>query len=127
MANLNIVTLLGRLAKDPELRRTQNDIPVTTFSVAVNRRGKDQGVDFIDVVCWRNQAEFVCRYFSKGMAIFVEGSIQTRTWKDKNGNNRKAVEVVAYNVQFAEPKRDNSPAASPDYEEIADANDDLPF
>ena len=126
MANLNIVTLLGRLTKDPELRRTQNDIPVTTFSVAVNRRGKDQGVDFIDVVCWRNQAEVVCRYFSKGMAIFVEGSIQTRTWKDKDGNNRKAVEVVAYNVQFAEPKRDGGPAVSPDYEEIAD-EDDLPF
>lgn len=126
MANLNIVTLLGRLAKDPELRRTQNDIPVTTFPVAVNRRGKDQGVDFIDVVCWRNQAEFVCRYFSKGMAIFIEGSIQVRTWKDKDGNNRKAVEVVAYNVQFAEPKRDGGPAVSPDYEEIAD-EDDLPF
>ena len=126
MANLNIVTLLGMLTKDPELRRTQNDIPVTTFSVAVNRRGKDQGVDFIDVVCWRNQAEFVCRYFSKGMAIFIEGSIQARTWKDKDGNNRKAVEVVAYNVQFAEPKRDGGPAVSPDYEEIAD-EDDLPF
>ena len=126
MANLNIVTLLGRLTKDPELRRTQNDIPVTTFSVAVNRRGKDQGVDFIDVVCWRIQAEFGCKYFSKGMAIFIEGSIQTRTWKDKDGNNRKAVEVVAYNVQFAEPKRDGGPAVSPDYEEIAD-EDDLPF
>ena len=61
------------------------------------------------------------------MAIFVEGSIQTRTWKDKDGNNRKAVEVIAYNVQFAEPKRDKSPAASPDYEEMADPDDDLPF
>lgn len=82
------------------------------FTLAVNRSyvksGSERQTDFIDVVAWRSTAEFVSRYFSKGQLVAVEGSIQTRTYQDKDGNNRKAVEVVANNVHFAEPKRDNS-------------------
>lgn len=109
---INTAILMGRLTADPELRHTPNDIPVTSFTLAVNRSyvksGSERQTDFIDVVAWRSTAEFVSRYFSKGQLVAVEGSIQTRTYQDKDGNNRKAVEVVANNVHFAEPKRDNS-------------------
>ncbi len=141
MANLNKVMLIGRLAADPELRRTQSDLAVTSFSVAVNRRyNKDQAqqaVDFIDVVAWRNQAEFVTKYFKKGSAIFVSGSLQVRPWKDKDGNNRRAVEVVADDIQFVDSKKDSgaAPAAAApsfstgapsDFEEMT-GEDELPF
>ncbi len=108
---LNQVSIMGRLTADPELRHTPNDVAVTTFTVAVNRsyvkQGSERQADFIDVVAWRNTAEFVCRYFKKGQMIAVTGSIQTRTYQDREGKNRKAVEVVADNVYFTE-SRNNS-------------------
>ncbi|MDQ5984071.1 MAG: Single-stranded DNA-binding protein [Eubacteriales bacterium SKADARSKE-1] len=109
---LNTVVLMGRLTADPELRHTSNNIAVTSFTLAVNRsytkNGAERATDFIDVVAWRNTAEFVSKYFSKGQLVAVQGSIQTRTYQDKDGNKRKAFEVVADNVHFAESKRDNS-------------------
>ena len=104
---LNVVILMGRLVAAPELRQTPNGVSVCAFRIAVNRRySKDgeQQADFIDIVTWRQCAEFVSRYFSKGRMIIVEGSIQTRNYEDKNGNKRTAVEVVANNVQFGESK-----------------------
>ena len=87
---LNQVSLMGRLTADPELRHTPNDVAVTTFTVAVNRsyvkQGAERQADFIDVVAWRNTAEFVCRYFKKGQMIAVTGSIQTRNYQDREGN-----------------------------------------
>ena len=112
MANINKVILIGRLVADPELRQTQSGIPVTSFTIAINRRfnkaGEQPQADFIDIVCWRQQAEFVSKYFSKGKLICVMGSIQTRMYEDKEGKKRKAVEIQADEVQFAEPKGDGS-------------------
>lgn len=108
---LNTAILMGRLTADPELRHTPNDIPVTSFTLAVERSyvksGTDRQTDFIDIVAWRNTAQFVCKYFHKGQLVAVEGSIQTRSYQDKDGNKRKGFEVVADNVHFAEPKRDS--------------------
>ena len=91
---LNQVAIMGRLTADPELRHTPGEIAVTTFTVAVNRsyvkQGAERQADFIDVVAWRNTAEFVCRYFKKGQMIAVTGSLQTRTYQDREGKNRKA-------------------------------------
>lgn len=109
---LNNVVLMGRLTADPELRHTPNGIAVTSFTLAVGRSyskaGSEKATDFIDIVAWRNTAEFVSRYFAKGQLVAVEGSIQTRTYQDKDGNNRKAFEIVASNVHFAEAKREQS-------------------
>ena len=105
---LNKIIIMGRLTRDPELRRTGSGTAVTSFSLAVDRDFKSQSgekeTDFIDVVAWRQTAEFVSKYFSKGKMIIVEGSIQTRSYEDRNGNKRRAVEVVADNVQFGESK-----------------------
>ena len=137
----NLVVLTGRLTADPELKTTANGISVTTFSIAVNRRystGEDRQTDFINIVAWRQSAEFVAKYFKKGNLIGIEGSIQTRRYQDKNGNNRTVFEVVANNVQFVESKRDSSPADSEpasfsnaginDFADLGDAtDDDIPF
>lgn len=129
---LNVAILMGRLTADPELRYTPSNIPVVSFTLAVDRRyksGEDKQTDFINCVAWRNTAEFVGRYFSRGQLVAVEGSIQVRKYTDKNGNNRTAVEVVANNVSFAEGKRDQRAPdveAQSDYAEISD-NGDLPF
>lgn len=105
---LNVSAIMGRLTADPELRHTQNNIAVTAFTVAVDRSyvkpGEDRQADFIDVVAWRGTAEFVCKYFSKGKLIAVSGAIQTRNYEDKNGNKRKAVEIVANDVSFGGDK-----------------------
>ena len=112
---LNKAILMGRLTADPELRHTPNSIAVTSFTLAVNRQFAKQGeqrqADFIDIVAWRNTAEFVSRYMRKGAQIVVVGSIQTRTWKDKQDNTRKSVEIVADEVYFADSKKadDSSP------------------
>lgn len=107
---LNVAVLMGRFVADPELRHTPSGISVTSFTLAVDRSyvkaGAERQTDFIDVVAWRNNAEFVCKYFRKGQLAAVQGSIQTRTYTDKDGNKRKAFEIVADNVHFAEPKRD---------------------
>lgn len=113
---LNKAILMGRLTADPELRHTTSNISVTTFSLAVDRRytkpGEEKVTDFIDVVCWRSTAEFVSRYFKKGMQVVVCGSIQTRNWEDKQGQKRKSTEVVADEVFFADSKRADSAGSS---------------
>ena len=111
---LNRVIIMGRLVRDPELRRTQNGTAVTSFTLAVDRDFKSQSgekeTDFIDVVAWRSTAEFVCNYFAKGRMAVAEGRLQIREWKDKDGNSRRTAEVVADNVYFADSKRDSAPA-----------------
>ena len=107
----NLVVLTGRLTSDPELKTTPNGVSVCSFAIAVERRhkqGEERQADFIDIVAWRQTAEFVSKYFSKGSMIGIEGSIQTRKYTDKNGNNRTAFEVVANNVHFVESKRSQS-------------------
>lgn len=119
---LNCAIIMGRLTADPELRTTQSGVSVTSFSVAVDRSfvraGEERQTDFINVVAWRQTAEFVTRYFHKGSMIAVQGSIQTRNYEDKNGNKRTAVEVVANNVSFCGSKAETgtgnvAPAARP--------------
>lgn len=110
---LNKAILVGRMTADPELRKTTSDVSVTSFSVAVQRDYKnadgEYDTDFINVQAWRNQAEFVCKYFGKGAPICVVGAIQTRKYEDKDGNKRTAVEVVASEVKFVEGgKKDES-------------------
>lgn len=106
---LNRVILMGRLTKDPELKQTPNNVSVATFSLAVDRNyqaDKDnKQTDFINIVAWRHTAEFVGKYFTKGQLVAVEGSIQTRSYQDKDGNNRTVFEVVADQVYFAEKKQ----------------------
>jgi len=107
---LNHITIMGRLTRDPELRRTGSGIAVASFSVAVDRDfgGRDGGekeTDFIDCVAWRQTGEFVSKYFTKGSMIVVSGRLQIRSWNDKDGNKRRSAEVVADNVYFGESKR----------------------
>jgi single-strand DNA-binding protein len=150
---LNVVCLMGRLGSDPELKYTPSQVPVTNFSIAVQRtympkNSTERPTDWIDIVAWRSTAEFISRYFRKGSMIVVHGSIQTRSYVDKDGNKRTAFEVVADNVFFGDSKRDggaSTPARydsqipqfneaqpafsntdSSDFEEIV-ADDELPF
>ena len=107
---LNHLSIMGRLVRDPELRRTGSGIAVTSFTVAVDRDfgGRDGGekeTDFIDCVAWRQTGEFVSKYFTKGSMIVVSGRLQIRNWNDKDGNKRRSAEVVADNVYFGESKR----------------------
>ena len=109
---LNHIVLMGRLTRDPELRYTQSQIPVASFSLAVDRDfgGRDGGerqTDFIDIVAWRSTAEFVSKYFTKGSMAVVSGRLQIRSWTDKDGNKRRTAEVVADNVYFGDSKRSN--------------------
>lgn len=140
---LNTITVMGRLTKDPELRRTNTGTAVASFTVAVERDFKDQNgakeTDFIEVVVWRNTAEYVCQHFSKGRMAVVSGRLQMRDWTDKDGNKRRNAEIVADNVYFGDSKRDGddnrtptsyaSPASAPvsDYEQITDDDAQLPF
>ena len=143
---LNKIIIMGRLTRDPELRRTASSTAVAGFTLAVDRDFKSQNgeksTDFIDVVAWRNAAEFVAKYFTKGRMAVVEGRLQIRDWKDKDGNNRRSAEVVAENVYFGDSKRDGAPAgdyaapmggyAAPvsttsSFSEIEDEDGDLPF
>jgi single-strand DNA-binding protein len=107
---LNVCALNGRLTAEPELKHTQSDIPVTSFTLAIDRgyvkAGAERQADFIDIVCWRQTAEFVSKYFHKGQLVAVTGAIQTRSYEDKQGNKRKATEIVASKVDFAERKQD---------------------
>ena len=109
---LNVVAIMGRLVADPELRTTQSGTNVCSFRIACDRnfarQGEQRQADFIDIVAWRQQAEFVSKYFQKGSLIAIEGSLQTRQYQDKNGNNRTAIEIVANNVNFAAPKSANA-------------------
>lgn len=113
---LNKIVIMGRLARDPELRRTSNDIAVVSFTLAVDRdyASKEDGqkeVDWIDVVAWRNTAEFVSKYFSKGRMAVVSGRLQIRSWTDKEGNKRRSAEVVADSVYFGDTKKDGAATA----------------
>ena len=105
---LNKIFIMGRLTRDPELRRTQNDTAVTSFTLAVDRDFKNadgtKDTDFIDVVAWRTTAEFVSKYFSKGRMAVVEGRLQIRDWTDKEGGKRRSAEVIADNVYFGDSK-----------------------
>ena len=134
----NLVVLTGRITADPELKTTTNGTNVTTFSIAVERSyrsGEERQTDFINIVAWRKTAEFITKYFKKGNLIGIEGSIQTRRYQDKNGNNRTAFEVIANNVQFVESKREAgaegasfSNADVNDFAEMDAVDDsDLPF
>lgn len=146
--NLNKVILAGRLTSDPELKTTASGVSVTSFSLAVNRpKGKDdteRKTDFITIVAWRKTAEFVTRFFKKGSAICISGSIQTRQWEDNNHYKRTAVEVVAYEAMFVDSKSEASEnhkaEAEADYipdaytntdnsafTEISETDSDLPF
>ena len=127
---LNVVAIMGRLVADPELCTTQSGINVVSFRIACDRnfarQGEQRQADFIDIVAWRQQAEFVSKYFQKGSLIAIEGSLQTRQYQDKNGNNRTAVEVVANNISFAGPKSNNQGGgsyqnAAPSYQNAAPA------
>ena len=116
--SLNRIILMGRLTRDPELRRTQSGTAVTSFSLAVDRDFKSQSgekeTDFIDIVAWRNTAEFVCNYFTKGRMAVVEGRLQIRDWTDRDGGKRRSAEVVADNVYFGDSKRDSAPSGGYD-------------
>lgn len=151
---LNIVAIMGRLVADPELRTTPAGVNVCQFRIACDRnfarQGEQRQADFVDIVAWRAQADFVCKYFSKGSLIAINGRIQTRNYQDKNGNNRTAFAVVAENINFGGSKGTNSakvddggeaaprseawPKADPpanyggvDDFAVIDDNDDLPF
>ena len=147
--SLNRIILMGRLTRDPELRRTQSGVSVTSFSLAVDRDFKGQSgereTDFIDIVAWRQTAEFVSKYFTKGRMAIVEGRLQIRDWTDKDGGKRRSAEVVADNVYFGDSKRDGadsygapaysapaSRASAPmgghsDFAEIGEEDGELPF
>lgn len=116
---LNKIILMGRLTRDPELRRTQTGTAVASFSLAVDRdykaKGAEKETDFIDIVAWRNTAEFVSKYFAKGRMAVVEGRLQVRTYTDKEGNNRRVAEVVADNIYFGDSKKDGGNTASGNY------------
>lgn len=123
---LNKAILVGRLTADPELKTTPNGVNVTSFSIACDRPYSKDGerqADFINIVAWRGTAEFIAKYFHKGNAIAIDGSIQTRRYTDRDGNNRTAFEVLANSVSFVERK---SEPAAPAYEEL-DNTDDLPW
>ena len=149
---LNKIIIMGRLTRDPELRRTQSGTAVTSFSLAVDRDFKSQSgekeTDFIDIVAWRGTAEFVSKYFTKGRMAVVEGRLQIRDWTDRDGGKRRSAEVIADNVYFGDSKReggsDYSPApaygtpapsrgyAAPaggqsDFAEIGEEDGELPF
>ena len=130
--NFNKVIIGGRLTSDIELKQTPNGISVVSFSIAVNRKGKDAQTDFIDVVAWRQTAEFIDKYFSKGSSICIVGNLQKREWTDKNGQKRYVTEVIAEEASFVDSKSDsasNVPASIPadaNMQEVA-VDDDLPF
>ena len=132
--SLNHITIMGRLTRDPELRRTGSGTAVTSFSLAVERDFKDQSgnkeTDFIDVVAWKGTAEFVSKFFSKGRMAVVEGRLQIRDWTDKDGGKRRSAEVVAEHVYFGDSKHesggDTGHSAEQGFQEIED-DGRLPF
>lgn len=147
---LNLACIMGRLTADPELKFTQNNISVTRFTLAVNRpkkTGTEEQADFITVVAWRHTAEFVCKYFTKGQLMAVDGSIRTSSYTDKDGVTRRTFDIVANNVHFAGAKKAVNENSNPttataepandtpkpyigeqeEFEDIPCADDDLPF
>lgn len=142
---LNHIVIMGRLTRDPELRRTGSGVAVASFTLAVDRdfSGKDGGekeTDFIDCVAWRQTGEFVSKYFTKGRMAVVSGRLQIRPWTDKDGNKRRTAEIVADNVYFGDSKKDtdNAPsdpyvgfvkttAPAQDFAQLTDEDAQLPF
>lgn len=136
---LNRITVMGRLVRDPELRRTQNNIPVCSFSVACDRDIKDKATgerttDFIDIVAWRSTAEFVSKYLSKGRMAVIDGRLQLRDWTDREGNKRRSAEILANSVNFGDsrPKDQATPVPAGVSDggygaEEAEAGGELPF
>ena len=126
---MNRVTIIGRIAADPELKQTTSGLSVCNFTIAVDRKGtkgEERITDWLEVVTWRHSAEFVSKYFQKGSPIIVEGSLQTRMWEDKAGQKRKAVEIVADNVEFVPKAKGEAEAPkSESFEEVS--SEDLPF
>ena len=144
--NLNKVILGGRLTSDVELKQTPNGVSVCTFTLAVNRKYQSEGqqqADFINCQAWRNTADFISKYFKKGSSLCIVGSVQTRSWKDQQGNKRYATEIVADEAMFVDSRSEDTPSAqnapqaqnfgaqgysspAPNFEEIK-SDDDLPF
>lgn len=137
---LNKIFIMGRLTRDPELRRTNSGTAVTSFTLAVDRDFKNadgtKETDFVDCVAWRSTAEFAAKYFTKGRMAVVEGKLQIRDWQDKDGNKRRNAEVIADNLYFGDSRSDNSghqAAKAPvnvdaeDFAEVEDDDSDLPF
>lgn len=128
---MNVVTIIGRLAADPELKTTGSGISVTNICVAVDRKvtkGEDKITDWLDVVAWRNTAEFICKYFQKGSPIVVTGSLQTRMWDDKSGQKRKTVEVIADSVEFVPKAKGENTVKVDDTDSFQLVEDeDIPF
>ena len=147
---MNQIVIMGRLTRDPELRHTPNGVAVASFSLAVDRGfspkdGGERQTDFIDVVAWRNTAEFVSKYFAKGQMAAVTGRLQIRDWTDKDGNKRRSAEVIAENVYFTESKKSRdanlggerikddfssgfqTPVEGSDFAELDMDDEDLPF
>ena len=136
---LNHIVIMGRLTRDPELRRTQSGTAVTSFSLAVDRDVKNQdgsrSADFIDCVAWKGTAEFVSKYFSKGRMAVVEGRLQIRDWTDRDGGKRRSAEVLVNNIYFGESKKDDEshptysapPSAGSDFAEISEEDGEIPF
>ena len=129
---LNHIVIMGRLGKDPELRRTQSGVAVATFNVAVDRDFKDKATgqratDWITCVAWRSTAEFVEKYFSKGSQVLVAGRLQMRDWTDKDGNKRISAEVQAENVYFAGARTEGGQRELPEFEVMDDDDTDIPF
>ena len=108
---LNHIVVMGRLTRDPELRKTASDVSVTSFSVAVDRDFSQQDgkkeTDFLDVVAWRNTAEFAAKYFAKGRTAVISGRLQIRNWEDKEGNKRRTAEILAENIYFGDSKKED--------------------
>ncbi len=127
---LNSVTLMGRLTRDPEMKHTQSGIAVVSFTLAVDRdfKSSDGGkqTDFIDCTAWRNTAEFVSKYFSKGKMAAVSGKLQIREWTDKDGKNRRSAEVVVDSIYFGDSKTQTAEQQTPEFTEIED-EEELPF
>lgn len=129
---LNKVILMGRLTKDPEIRYTQNSSAVSNFTLAVDRGytkpGEERQADFVPVIAWKNTAEFVSKYFSKGQLVAVAGRLQTRNWQDNDGKKHFVIEVVADEVHFAEKKQNSAGVQSDTNGFVPNDNDDeLPF
>lgn len=139
---LNHVTLMGRLTRDPEMRRTGSGTPVVSFTLAVdrdfpNKQTGEKETDFVDCTAWRNTAEFVSKYFAKGRMAVVVGRLQMRKWTDKDGNKRVSAEVVAENVYFGDSKKEGNqgvgfvpqfvPNEPTGFAEVTDPDSELPF
>lgn len=137
---LNRICIMGRITRDLELRRTQDGTAVTSFTVAVDDDFKSKATGekktyFLDVVAWRQAAEFVCQSLGKGRMVVVEGKLTVRDWTDKDGNKRCNAEIIADKIYFGDSKKDNGPqydtprydASTPEYAEVADEEDGLPF